>query len=220
MSTTLGSTLDAETASGDPPAAPGWHRAVRLTARTSAFFFSAAQVTQGPGSRAARLTRTAYLAFMASHAVHFAVVARYAYLTRGRNLFPGGRGLADAGGWPTVLGIFSAFAGLALTGWTGRSPTAGPARRLSGRLATSLIAAMFVGTYAGKAQSSRWYAAPAVLVAASTIAGWRRSQNPTSPRTSGRRPNRTATNTGNVSVPVGRRETVQREVGPSWRPYC
>jgi len=166
--------------SGDSrPATPGLYRAVHLTARTSALFFSMAQLTQGVTPRSTRVTRATYLAFMAAHTVHFAVVARYAFLNRGRSLFPGGRTLADAGGWPTVLGIYSAFAGLALTGWRGRSPTARPVRRLAGQVATSVIAAMFVGTYAGQLRSSRWYAAPAALVAGSTIAGWRRSRKAT-----------------------------------------
>ena len=156
------------------PTTGGWYRAVRLTARTSAVLFSVAQLSAGAGPRAARISRAAYLGFMAAHAVHFVVVARYAVVNQGRRLFPGGRSLSDAGGWRTVLGIFSAFAGLAVTGWVGRRPAVGvrPARRPEGRVATSVIAAMFVGTYLGQLRRSRWYALPAALVAGATTAGW------------------------------------------------
>ena len=156
------------------PTADGWNRAVRLTARASAVLFSVAQLSAGAGPRAARIGRAAYLGFMAAHAVHFVVVARYAVVNQGRRLFPGGRNLSEAGGWPTVLGIFSAFAGLAFTGWVGRRPGVGvrPARRPEGRVATSVIAALFVGTYLGQLRRSRWNALPAALVAGATTAGW------------------------------------------------
>ena len=89
------------------------YRAVQLTARSSALLFAAAQATSALGPRAGRAPRLLYLAFMAAHAVHFAVVARYAVVNNGRDLFPGGRSLHDVGGWPTVAGIYTFFAGLA-----------------------------------------------------------------------------------------------------------
>lgn len=148
------------------------YRAVRLTARTSALLFAAAQATSALGPRAVRLSRPLYLAFMAAHAVHFTVVARYAVVNGGRALFPGGRSLSDVGGWPTVAGIYTFFAGLAITGWvTGGARVAGPpALGLLGNLATSLIAAMFVGVYAGQLPRSRWYAVPATAVGGSVAA--------------------------------------------------
>ena len=58
-----------------------------------------------------------YLGFMAAHAAHFTLVARYAMVTGGQGLFPGGRSMNDVGGWPTVASIYTFFAGLAFTGW-------------------------------------------------------------------------------------------------------
>ena len=96
---------------------------VRRTARTSALLFAAAQATSAfpPTQRA---SRGFYAAFLAAHAAHFVAVTRYAVRTGGHNLFPGGRSLSDVGGWPTVAGIYVAFAGLAVTGWLAQAPTA------------------------------------------------------------------------------------------------
>ena len=128
------------------------HRAVRLTARTSALLFAGAQVTSALGPRAARASRPLYLGFMAAHAVHFMVVSRFAIITGGRNLFPGGRSMHDVGGWATVLGIFAFFAGLAATGWAAGSPAAASRRglRVAGRVATRVMGAMFVSPYLGR----------------------------------------------------------------------
>jgi uncharacterized membrane protein YeaQ/YmgE (transglycosylase-associated protein family) len=147
------------------------HRYVRLTARSSALLFAAAQATSAFGPRVERAWRPLYLGFMAAHAVHFAVVARYAKVTGGRALFPGGRNLNDVGGWPTVAGIYTFFAGLAITGWAAGAPTAtGHGRRqTAGRATTGLIGAMFVGTYLGQLTQSRWYAVPATLVGAAVV---------------------------------------------------
>ena len=65
---------------------------------------------------------------MVAHVVHFAAVTRYAVLSGGHDLFPGGRDLDDVGGWPTVAGIFTGFAGMAAIGWAGR-PTTRVSRR-------------------------------------------------------------------------------------------
>lgn len=146
------------------------YRAVRLTARSSAMLFAAAQATQALGPRAAQAWRPLYLGFMAAHATHFAVVARYAKITGGRSLFPGGRNLNDVGGWPTVAAIYSLFAGLAATGWAaGASPSRrGPS--IAGRIATGTIGAMFTGTYLGQLPRSGWNAVPAAMVAAAVLA--------------------------------------------------
>jgi hypothetical protein len=132
------------------------HRAVRLTARTSAILFSAAQATHALGPRGARAWRPLYFGFMAAHAAHFAVVARYGEITGGRALFPGGRNLNDVGGWRTVAAIYSIFAGLAATGWAaGASPA--PSRRgvrIAGRVSSVIIAAMFASTYLGQLRSA------------------------------------------------------------------
>ena len=148
------------------------YRAVRLTARTSALLFAGAQATSALGPRAARASRRLYLAFMAAHAVHFTVVARYARVNGGRDLFPGGRSMNEVGGWPTVVGIYSFFAGLAVTGWATGAPraTGQPLMRAIGQAATWVMAAMFVGVYLGQLPRSRWYALPATAVAGAAIA--------------------------------------------------
>jgi len=148
------------------------YRAVRLTARSSAMLFAASQAIQALGPRAAQAWRPLYLGFMAAHATHFAVVARYAKITGGRALFPGGRNLNDVGGWPTVATIYTLFAGLAATGWAaGASPSRN--RRglgIAGRIATGTIGAMFTGTYLGQLPRSGWNAVPAAIVAAAVLA--------------------------------------------------
>jgi hypothetical protein len=147
-------------------------RVVRLTARSSALLFAAAQTAGAVGPRASKTSRALYLAFLTAHAVHFTAVTRYALLTGGRNLFPGGRSLNDVGGWRTVAGIFGTFAGLAVTGWLAQAGASSrrPGAAIAGRAATGVIAAMFVGTYLGKVAQSRWYALPAAAVATGTIA--------------------------------------------------
>lgn len=143
------------------------YRGVHLTARTSALLFSGAQATSALGPRVQPASRALYLAFMAAHAVHFAVVARYAVVNGGRDLFPGGRGLNEVGGWPTVAGIYTLFSGLAVTGWLtdGSRAARRPAIRNIGHTTTWVIAAMFVGVYLGQLPRSRWYAVPATIVA-------------------------------------------------------
>jgi hypothetical protein len=148
------------------------HHYVRLTARSSALLFAATQATSAFGQRAAWAWRPLYVGFMAAHATHFAVVTRYAKVTGGSGLFPGGRSLNDVGGWPTVAGIYTFFAGLAVTGWAAGTPaaTGKPRMRVAGRAATGLIGAMFIGTYLGQIPQSRWYAVPATLVGTAGIA--------------------------------------------------
>jgi hypothetical protein len=83
-------------------------------------------------------------------------------------MFPGGRSLSNVGGWPTVLGIYSLFAGLVATGWAA-GPQAGcgrPRRPVMWRSATGVIAALLVGTYPGQLTRSPWYALPATMVGA------------------------------------------------------
>jgi hypothetical protein len=153
-------------------APPALYRAVRLTARGSALLFAGSQAASALGPRAVRASRTLYVGFMAAHAVHFAVVSKYALVTGGRNLFPGGRSLAAVGGWPTVLAIFTGFAGLALTGRMGGGPQAPSrdVRRAAGRAASGVIGLMYVGTYLGQMSRSGWYALPAAIVGGSVLA--------------------------------------------------
>jgi uncharacterized protein len=148
------------------------YRAVQLTARASALLFAGAQATSAMGSRAAQASRPLYVAFMAAHAVHFTVVARYAVVNGGRDLCPGGRSLTDVGGWATVAGIYTFVAGLAVTSWTTGAPRAAgrPRKSAVGHAATGLIAAMFVSVYLGQLRRSPWYAVPATAVAGAVTA--------------------------------------------------
>ena len=148
------------------------YRAVRLTARTSALLFAGAQAASAFGPRAAPVSRRLYLAFMAAHAVHFSVVSTYAVVNGGRDLFPGGRSLNQAGGWPTVVSIYTLFSGLALTGWAAGGPlaTTHPKMGTVGHAAIRVIAVMFVGVYLGQLTRSPWYALPATAVAGAATA--------------------------------------------------
>jgi hypothetical protein len=148
-------------------------RAIRITARSSAMLFAAAQATEALGPPATRAWRPLYLGFMAAHATHFTLVAKYAKLTGGRAaLFPGGRNLNDVGGWPTMAAIYALFAGLATTGWAARASAATSRRglRIAGPVATGIIGAMFVGTYLGQLPRSGWSAVPAAIVAGAVLA--------------------------------------------------
>jgi len=146
-------------------------RSVRLAARASALLFAAAQAAPALGSHIGRASRPLYLGFVAAHATHFTLVARYAHVTGGRDLFPGGRSMNEVGGWPTVLAIDTVFAGLAVTGWAGMSQrTRPPWHRAAGCAATGLIGALFVGTFLGQLARSPWYALPATVVSAAVMA--------------------------------------------------
>jgi hypothetical protein len=156
------------------------HRAVRLTARSSAVLFASAQATQALSPTATRTWRSLYMGFMAAHATHFVIVARYAKATGGRALFPGARNLDDVGGWPTVAAIYALFSGLALTGWAAGGPSRAKRRgaRIAGRVAIEVIGAMFVGTYLGQVPRSAWNAVPATMVGAAVLANLRAGIHP------------------------------------------
>jgi hypothetical protein len=123
---------------------------VRFTARSSAALFSGAAVASVAGGRVAAAGRPLYSAFLLAHVSHFAAVAGYAVRTDGRDLFPGGRSLDALGGWPSLLGVDSLFLGLAFAGWSTVDPGAARPVRITGRVATGVIGAMFAGTYAAK----------------------------------------------------------------------
>jgi ABC-type amino acid transport system permease subunit len=163
----------------DALSAAALYRAVRWTARSSALLFAAAQATHALRPRM-RGWRSLYLGFMAAHAAHFAAVARYAKVTGGRSLFPGGRNLNDVGGWPTVAAIYAMFAGLAFTGWVTDSAQSTNRRgvALGGRVATGIIGAMFAGTYLGQLPRSAWNAVPAGIVSAAVAANLRTGIHP------------------------------------------
>lgn len=157
---------------------------VRVTARASSLLFAAAHVSRAHSGRS---WRPLYLLFVVMHAIHFAAVARFATVTKGRDLFPGGRSLNDAGGWPTVVGIYTMFFALAYTGWaaeadspagripagrlpSGRLPSGRKGLRRAGRVATGLLGAMFVSAHVGQVRRARWHAVPAALVGAAVLA--------------------------------------------------
>ena len=148
-------------------------RVVRLTARTSAILFAAAQVAPLAGRRCARAGETLYQAFMVAHVVHFASVTRYTSLTGGHDVFPGGRDLHDVGGWPAVAGIFAAFAGVATIGWVGRPTTrvTPRARTAAGAAARTVIGTLFTGTFAGQIARSACYVVPTVISGVATVLG-------------------------------------------------
>ena len=148
------------------------HRAVRLSARSSAVLFTSAQLSQALRLPTPRAWRPLYVAFVAAHAIHFAFVARFAHRTQGRALFPGGRNMHDVGGWPTVLGIFASFLILATLGWTAADPAHAHSggRRRAGLAGTPLIGAMFVSFYLGQLPRSARHAAPAAVIGAAVLA--------------------------------------------------
>jgi hypothetical protein len=142
------------------------HRIVHWTARASAALFSAALVAPALLRSSARGSRRLYLAFVAAHTVHFSFVVWLAKARGGRDMFPGGRSIADAGGWPAVFGIFAFFYALASIGLLARSDWAQgrPAVRVAGSLATGFLGFMFASTYAPLIARSPWYALGAAVV--------------------------------------------------------
>jgi hypothetical protein len=148
---------------------PDVHRAVRLTARASALLFSTAQVVAHVDRDAGwRAAPALYRAFVAAHALHFVAVARYAVLTGGRNLFPGGRGLRDVGGWPTMAALWAVFGLLVAAGRIDGSTAVGGRRGAGAARVT--IGAMFTGTYLGQASRSPWHGVLAAVTASGTVA--------------------------------------------------
>ncbi|HWO08670.1 MAG TPA: hypothetical protein VNN80_04300 [Polyangiaceae bacterium] len=159
---------------------PDLYTAVHWTARASAVLFALALWAPVLGLR--RQQRP-YLAFMVAHTVHFGFVVWLALVTGGARMFPGGRDIADAGGWPAVFGIFAFFYALASVGLLARhrGRDAGGALRLGGHLATTFLGYMYVSTYVGLVTRSPWYALPAALVGVAVLvdlAGSRRLRPP------------------------------------------
>ena len=147
------------------------YRALRLTARASALLFTAAHITRYLGPYAGRSPAPQlYRAFLAAHSLHFAAVARYAVLTNGRSLFPGGRGLRDVGGWPTMAAIYALFGVLAAAGRIDPAAAAGDAPRTRAVAAGTAIGTMFTGTYLGQTARSPWFGALAGATALGTVA--------------------------------------------------
>jgi hypothetical protein len=131
--------------------------------------FAAAQFSQALRLPSVEAWRPLYLGFVATHAAHFTAVARYAAMTSGRNLFPGGRDMHDVGGWRTVAGIYAFFFALASTAWTAPRRADRPGIRRAGSAATGLLGAMFASFYLGQIPRSRWNALPATIISAAVL---------------------------------------------------
>lgn len=119
------------------------HAIVAGTGRLSAALFAGALVGAALAWHAVRL----WLAFMAAHTIHFAAVAWFAVVNDGQNLFPGGRSLAEAGGWPALLAIAAFFYALALISLASMTRPFARRLRMAGVLTTGIIGFMFLAVY-------------------------------------------------------------------------
>lgn len=139
------------------------------SARLSAGLFTAALLAP---LALGRRTVAPFPAFVGAHTVHFGLVIAVAAETGGAGMFPGGRSLAEVGGWPTLLAIVALFYLLALASFLERRPGGAPSlavRRL-GRFSTGFLAFMFVATYLPLAARSPWYGLfAAVIFAAAAL---------------------------------------------------
>lgn len=147
------------------------HLALSSTARVSAVLFALSllvpALSRERGGRSGRLQ----LAFIVAQTLHFAFVTWLASVSGGAGMFPGGRSVAEVGGWPVVLAIFVLFYAVALIAFFARRAGAARARlRAAGRLATAFIGFMFVATYLPLVARSGWYALLALLVTAAVAA--------------------------------------------------
>ena len=149
-------------------------RIVRLTARTSAMLFAGAQAASLAGRRGARASETLYQAFMVAHVVHFAAVTRYAVLTGGHDLFPGGRDLRRRRRLAHRRRHLHRLRrrghhrlGRPADHDPGEPGGPAPPAWLPGRV----IGTMFTGTFAGQLSRSAWYAVPTVISGTATVLG-------------------------------------------------
>lgn len=121
------------------------HDFVVVTGRISAALFVVALL----GAAVHRHALKVWMAFLAIHTVHFAAVLWFAVANEGRDLFPGGTSLVEAGGWPVVLGSAVLFYALALTVLLALRKERRAGRWLSwaGAAATTLIGFEFLAVY-------------------------------------------------------------------------
>jgi hypothetical protein len=148
---------------------PELYTAVHWTARASAVLFALALLAP---TLSLRRPLMPYVGFMLAHTIHFSFVVWLALVTGGARMFPGGRDIADVGGWPAVFGVFTLFYVLASLGLLARhrGRNAGRALRLGGRFATTFLGYMFVSTYVPLMTRSPWFAVPAALITAAVFA--------------------------------------------------
>jgi hypothetical protein len=142
---------------------PELYTAVHWTARTSAMLFALALLAPTLSMRRPLMP---YVGFMVAHTIHFSFVVWLAVVTGGARMFPGGRDVADVGGWPAVFGVFSFFYVLASLGLLARhrGRDAGRALRFGGRFASTFLGYMFVSTYVPLMTRSPWFAVPAAVI--------------------------------------------------------
>ncbi|WP_437915611.1 hypothetical protein WME73_10820 [Sorangium sp. So ce302] len=145
--------------------------AVHWTARASALLFAAALVAPALFRSSGQRSQGFYLGFILAHTIHFMFVIGLVRATGGANMFPGGRSVADVGGWPAVFGIFALFYALAFIAFAARrmGTRARSTLRVAGRLSTLFLGYMFVSTYVPLVSRSRWYALPAAIVATAVL---------------------------------------------------
>jgi hypothetical protein len=150
------------------------HLALSWTARLSAVLFALSLLVPAPSHHRARHSGRLQIAFIVAHTLHFAFVAWLASVNGGVGMFPGGRSVAEVGGWPVVLAIFALFYAVAFIALTARRAGAAQKRlRTAGKLATVFIGFMFVATYLPLVTRSGWYALLALLVTAAVAADLR-----------------------------------------------
>lgn len=152
------------------------HLAMSWTARVSAVVFALSLLVPALSPQRSAHSGWLQIAFIVAHTLHFSFVAWLARVTGGAGMFPGGRSVAEVGGWPVVLAIFVLFYAVALVALVARRTSADhPRLRTAGKLSTAFIGGMFVATYLPLVARSGWYVLLALLVAAAVAVDWRAS---------------------------------------------
>ena len=148
-----------------------WVEWVRWSARFAAAAFVVAVLVPPLVRGPERLSRWLWLVFLSAQSLHFGLVLRLGVLVHGANMFPGGRSIAESGGWPAVLGIFALFYSLALPvlwrRWRGRA--AGPLLRFAATASTLCFGLMLLDTYVPLWHRSGWFVLPVALVAVALV---------------------------------------------------
>jgi hypothetical protein len=158
------------------------HLAMSWTARLAAVLFALSLLVPALSRQRAGQAGRIQVAFIVAQTLHFAFVAWLASATGGAGMFPGGRSVAEVGGWPVVVAIFALFYAVAFIALAARrSGTAQTRLRTAGKLSTAFIGFMFVATYLPLVARSGWYALLALLVTAAVVADLR-AHAPASPR--------------------------------------
>jgi hypothetical protein len=112
--------------------------------------------------------RRAWFVYIASLTGLFAAVSAFAVAGGGENLFPGGRSLAEVGGWPSLLAIFALCYSLAFVGLRAQLGGGAASRGLqvSGLAATTMLALMYYLTYLPLVRTHSWFVVPVIALSA------------------------------------------------------